>query len=52
MDPIALLFYAVICGCLSLFAPKLGGMMPRLAVGALVGVAAATALPFIQGALY
>jgi hypothetical protein len=49
MDPISLVFYAVVCGRLGLGAPNLGGMMPRLAVGAGVGVVAATALPFING---
>ncbi len=51
MDPIALVFYAVICGCLSLFAPRFGGMAPRLAVGAAVGIAASLALPLIRGAI-
>ena len=37
MDPIAIVFYAVICGLLSLFAPQFGGLAPRLAVGAAVG---------------
>ena len=51
MDPISLTFYAAICGLLSLFAPSLGGRVPRLAVGALVGLAAATILPVLRGAL-
>ncbi|MEM7720696.1 MAG: hypothetical protein AAF222_15985 [Pseudomonadota bacterium] len=49
MDPIALTFYAVVCGLLSLFAPKLGGRVPRLAVGAVVGVLAAAILPVLHG---
>lgn len=48
MDPIAIAFYAVVCACLSFFAPNLGGMAPRLAVGAAVGIAASIALPFIR----
>ena len=48
MDPISLAFYAVICGLLSLFAPNFGGAMPRLAVGAGVGIAAATLLPIFR----
>jgi hypothetical protein len=48
MDPIALLFYAVVCGCLSFFAPNLGGRMQRLAIGAGVGVVAAALLPIIR----
>ncbi len=49
MDPISLTFYAVICGLLSLVAPNLGGTLPRLAVGAVVGTVAALALPFLRG---
>lgn len=49
MDPISIAFYAVVCGILSLFAPRLGGMIPRLATGAIVGIGAATTLPFIHG---
>lgn len=48
MDPIAMLFYALVCGALSLFAPNLGGTLPRLAVGAVVGVAAAGVLPLLK----
>ena len=49
MDPIALAFYAIICGALSVFAPNLGGFLPRLAAGAAVGIIAATLLPVIKG---
>lgn len=51
MDPIAIAFYAAICGCLSLFAPRFGGMLPRLAVGAVVGIGAAVALPLVKTAM-
>lgn len=51
MEPISLLFYAVVCGLLSVFAPSLGGMVPRLAVGAVVGVIAAIVLPVLRGAM-
>ncbi|WP_227258013.1 hypothetical protein [Kangsaoukella pontilimi] len=51
MDPISLTFYAVICGILSLFAPSLGGRVPRLAIGAVVGIIAATVLPVIRAAV-
>lgn len=51
MDPISLVFYAVVCGCLSVFAPNFGGMVPRLAVGAVVGVVAALVLPFVRQAM-
>jgi len=49
MEPISLVFYAVVCGLLSAFAPNLGGFPIRLAVGAAVGIAAAAALPFVRG---
>ena len=49
MDPISLAFYAVVCGVLSLAAPTLGSALPRLAVGACVGIAAAAVLPVIKG---
>jgi len=52
MDPIAIAFYAVICGCLSAVAPNLGGMPIRLAIGAIVGVIAALVLPMVKGVLY
>ncbi|MEL6642806.1 MAG: hypothetical protein AAFQ79_02635 [Pseudomonadota bacterium] len=51
MDPISLVFYAVVCGLLSLFAPNLGGYLPRLLIGAGVGVLAAFALPMIRGVI-
>ena len=49
MDPITIAFYAIVCGLLSVFAPNLGGVFPRLAVGAVVGILAAAALPFVRG---
>lgn len=49
MEPISLVFYAIVCGLLSIFAPSLGGTVPRMAVGAVVGVAAAAALPIVRG---
>lgn len=48
MDPVALVFYALVCGVLSLFAPNLGGRVSRLAVGAGVGVVAAALLPVLN----
>lgn len=50
MDFIALGFYAVVCGCLSIFAPQLGTLYVRLAVGAVVGALSAFVLPLIRGA--
>ena len=38
-------------GLLSFFAPNLGGYLPRLVVGAGVGVAAAFTLPMLQGVM-
>lgn len=51
MDPISISFYAIICGLLALVAPSLKGVLPRLAIGAFVGVAAALALPMLKDAL-
>ena len=48
MDPVAIAFYALVCAILSVFAPNLGGLAPRLVVGAGVGIAASVALPFIR----
>lgn len=50
MDIIALGFYAVVCGCLSIFAPQLGTLYVRLGVGAAVGAISAIVLPLIRGA--
>lgn len=49
MELLSLVFYAVVCGVLSLFAPWLGGVLPRLATGAVVGLAAAALLPVLRG---
>lgn len=51
MDPVTLAFYAVVCGLLGLAGPSLGQPATRLGVGALVGILAAGALPFLRGAL-
>ena len=47
MDPIALGFYACVCGLLGLVAPSLGGAIARVAVGAGVGLVAAILLPWV-----
>jgi hypothetical protein len=49
MDITALGFYAVICGILSFAAPKLGRPLSRFAIGAVIGIIAATVLPVLQG---
>jgi hypothetical protein len=51
MDPVTLAFYAVVCGLLGLVGPSLGRPGLRLGIGALVGLAAAGALPVLRGAL-
>ncbi|WP_425040590.1 hypothetical protein [Primorskyibacter sp. S187A] len=51
MDPIALVFYALVCGLLSLAGPRLGKPAVRLGIGACVGVVAAFALPILRGSL-
>ncbi|KMW60186.1 hypothetical protein AIOL_000339 [Candidatus Rhodobacter oscarellae] len=49
MDPIAIAFYAVICGCLGAASPVMPSLPARLGVGVVVGVLAAIALPMLKG---
>ncbi|QXT40208.1 hypothetical protein [Gymnodinialimonas ceratoperidinii] len=51
MDILALTFYASVCGVLSLASPALGTALLRLAAGAVVGIAAASALPLIRSTI-
>ncbi|WP_161635614.1 hypothetical protein [Actibacterium mucosum] len=51
MDPISLIYYALICAALSFLAPSMRTSTVRLAVGALVGMAAAGVLPVLQQAV-
>lgn len=51
MDPITLAFYALVCAILSAAAPNLGNRAARLAIGAVVGVVAASVLPLLRGAV-
>jgi hypothetical protein len=51
MDPMTLVYYAGICGLLSLAGPRLGGRWARFGIGVLVGLGAAVALPAIRAAL-
>lgn len=51
MDMTALVFYACVCAVLSFASPRLGSPFRRLAVGALVGIAAAALLPALRQAL-
>jgi hypothetical protein len=48
MDPVTLAYYAVICGLLSLAAPRLATPMQRFVAGVLVGLVAAGGLPFLR----
>ncbi len=48
IDPTAIVWYAAICGALSAMAPSFGGRGVRIAIGALVGIVAATVLPAIR----
>jgi ABC-type transport system involved in cytochrome c biogenesis permease component len=49
MDVTALIFYAIVCGLLSLASPTMDKPLTRLAIGALVGIAAAALLPALRG---
>lgn len=51
MDPIAIAFYAIICGCLSAFAPSVPRLSVRVGIGAGVGIVAAAVLPLIKDLL-
>jgi hypothetical protein len=48
MDMTALIFYAIVCGLLSLASPTVGKPVTRIAIGALVGIAAAALLPVLR----
>jgi len=50
MDPIALAYYAIVCGALSCCAPLIGGILARLAIGVVVGLVAAALLPMLRAA--
>ena len=51
MDPVIMAYYAAVCGVLSVLAPSFGGLGGRLVVGAVVGLGAAGALPFVRSTL-
>ncbi|PWW04314.1 hypothetical protein DFR52_1011009 [Hoeflea marina] len=48
IDATAIVWYAAICGSLSALAPSFGGRALRLAIGAGVGIVAATLLPLLK----
>ena len=49
MDPVTLVYYGAICGCLAVVAPRFATPWPRFAVGVLVGLVAAGILPALRG---
>lgn len=51
MDPVALAYYALICGLLGLAAPRLRTPGLRFAIGVVVGLVAAGALPGLRAFL-
>lgn len=51
MDPVTVGFYATVCGALSVAGPRLGTFLPRLLIGACVGIVAAMLLPVIRQGL-
>lgn len=48
MDVVALGFYALVCGVLSWAGPRLGTPIMRFAIGAVVGIVAASLLPSVR----
>lgn len=48
MDVVTAFYYAAVCGGLAGFAGRAGGFLQRLGLGIVVGLAAATALPFLR----
>lgn len=51
MDPVTLLYYALVCGLLGLAAPRLRTPGLRFATGVAVGLVAAGALPALRALL-
>lgn len=47
-DSTAIIWYAAICGGLAAFAPQLGGRGMRIGIGAVVGIIAASLLPWLK----
>ena len=48
IDMTAIAWYAAICGALAALAPTLGGASRRIIVGAIIGILAATVLPWFR----
>lgn len=51
MDPVTMGYYAAVCATLSVGAGRLRSVRLRVALGVLVGLAAAAALPGFRAAL-
>jgi len=51
MDPVSLVYYAIICGVLCWAGPRIGGPVPRVLAGVVMGVLAAGVLPALKGML-
>ncbi len=51
MDSVNIVFYAVVCGTLAAYAPTAGGRAARVVLGMVVGVLAASALPYLKSVL-
>jgi len=48
MDPVTVGYYAIICATLGAAAPRMGRLSVRLVLGAVVGLIAAAALPWLR----
>ena len=48
MDPLSLIYYAIVCGGLAVFLERISGRMMRLVVGLAVGAISASILPFVR----
>lgn len=51
LDSVNIVFYAVVCGTLAAYAPTAGGRAARVVLGMVVGVLAASALPYLKSVL-
>lgn len=52
MDPVTLTFYACVCAALGAVAPRVPRLPVRIALGAAVGITAATLLPVLRETLH
>ncbi len=51
MDPVSLVYYAIICGVLCWAGPRIGGPVLRVIAGVIVGMLAAGVLPALKAML-